>query len=113
MSVDVDMSEVALLNAQLAAAGRKADRLAAKALRSATSRLRADVERDTPVLTGETKASVRSNVSRGTGSVTVGGAGFWLEFGTVDTRPQPFVYRNIPESVRQLTDALATLDPLS
>lgn len=111
MTVEFDMSEVADLAGDLAKAGAKADRHAAKQLKAATSRLRDDIERDAPVLTGDTKSSVSMKMSRGVGTVTAGSAAFYLEFGTSDTRPQPFVWRNIPPAVKQLTEALAEITP--
>jgi HK97 gp10 family phage protein len=62
----------------------------------------ADLARDTVAVdTGETKESIRVNA----GSVSVDGAGLFLEFGTVKMQAQPFL-GPAAEQVRQEMDGI-------
>jgi len=111
MSVEFDMSEVTALAADLAAAPVKAGRVATSSVAKVAAQLRSDVAGAAPVLTGETRASVSMSVDGDSATVTAGGAAFWLEFGTSDTRPQPFVWPQVPAADKRLAEALGDISP--
>lgn len=111
--MSADSSQLAALAAELGAAAVKADRTSSEALAKVGARLRDDVRAAAPVLTGETKSSVKLKVDGSSATVTAGGAAFWLEFGTSDTRPQPFVWPQIPAADTRLAEALGDISPFN
>ena len=111
MSVDLDMAEVSALAANLADAAPKAQRASSESMTKIAAQLRDDIRDASPVLTGETRDSVRVHGTRDLRIVSAGGAAFWLEFGTSDTAPQPFVGPQVPAAARRLEEALEDIDP--
>lgn len=105
------MSEVNELAAELGRAGPKADRVSTRSMVQVAEQLRADIHADTPVLTGATKASVNMKASANEARVTVGGASFWLEFGTSKMAPQPFMFNKVPAAQSRLAKLLAGINP--
>lgn len=113
MSVNFDMSEVADLAADLAAAPVAATRASSEAMTRIAARLRDDAKAAAPVDTGELRDSivVRGGKDHRIVIATADHSSF-VEFGTSDTAPQPYMWPQVPEASRALAEAMAAVDPL-
>lgn len=106
MSANIDVSELAGLAADLAAAGPKVTVVSSRKMTEIASKLRDDARSAAPVDTGDLRDSIKVR----------GGAGWrivvadvrhapFVEFGTSDTAPQPFLWPQVPAAAQALTDA--------
>jgi HK97 gp10 family phage protein len=90
---DVDVSELEDLAALLVEAGVKADKISGERLREIATQLRDDAVAAAPVRTGDLAASIY--MRGGKDFRRVGSDiryAFFVEFGTSDTPPQPFLF---------------------
>ena len=114
MTVHFDLSEVKALAASLDHAGPKATSSANVHVKAAASRLAADARSDVAVRSGATRASIR--VEDGDESSVViadSDAAFYLEFGTSDTAPQPFLWPHAPAAAARLAKAMEDITPFN
>jgi|GEM_PF-3031623 len=112
MTVVADMSQVSGLADDLGRAAVKAKVASSAHMTAISAMLAADARRDVKVNTGETKDSIR--VKGGANYRTViadSRASFFLEFGTSDTAPQPFMWSNAPAASERLAKAFEGIDP--
>ena len=112
MTVTADMSEISGLADDLGRAAVKAKVASSAHMTAIAARLAADARRDVAVDTGETKASISVKGSKNSRIVSATSrAAFFLEFGTSDTAPQPFIWSNAPAAAERLAKALEGIDP--
>lgn len=110
MSFDIEFGEVTHLHADLAAAPARVDRGAQDAVGDYVSGTERDARAFAPVLTGELKAGIRGRAVGLLGEV-ISEAPYsgYVEEGTSDTAPQPFLgpahEANVPGVERRLGDA--------
>ncbi|WP_067428352.1 HK97-gp10 family putative phage morphogenesis protein [Nocardioides jensenii] len=92
MSFDIDFGEVTALHADLAAAPAKVEAGARQDVQATVSATERDAKAFAPVLTGELKGSIHGHADGLDGEVTASTryAGY-VEEGTSDTAPQPFM----------------------
>lgn len=114
MTVQFDMSEVKMLAADLIAAAPASERAATAALNKAAAIVAVGAKATAPVDTGELRNSigVTGDKDSRTISATAAHASF-VEFGTSDTPPQPFMWPQVGLATRSLADDLADIDPLN
>ena len=112
MSIEFDMSEVNALAAEFAAAPVKATMVSSASMTTIAAKLRDDARAAAPVATGALRNSivVRSGRDHRTVSATAPYSSF-VEFGTSDTAPQPFMWPQVPAASRALEEALLKIDP--
>ena len=114
MTVTADMSEISNLADDLGRAAVKAKVASSAHMTAIAARLAADARRDVAVDTGETKDSISVRGSKNSRIVSATSrAAFFLEFGTSDTAPQPFMWSNAPAAAERLANALEGIDPFS
>jgi HK97 gp10 family phage protein len=105
--VSIDASEVYHLAADLAAAPAKVEGKSAKAVTSTAHSTQRDAQRFAPVLTGRLRESITVRASGLTAEV-VADAPYaeYVEYGTSDTAPQPFMRPAADLSSDKLEDGL-------
>ena len=113
MTVNADMSEVSELVDDLGQAAVKAKVASSAHMTAIAARLATDARRDAPQgPTGDLKASIK--IQGGDGFRIVKSEiryAFFVEFGTSDTAPQPFLWSNAPAAAERLAKALEGMDP--
>lgn len=114
MSVDIDLSEVSALAAELAASGAKVQaQTESKVLSKAGASLRDLARSSAPVATGELQGSIY--VRGGRGWRIIGSdarQGFYQEFGTSVMPPQPWLWQHVAAVDREMYNELEQLgDP--
>lgn len=114
MTVDFDMSEVSSLAEQLAKAGPKAMVASSAHMTRIAAQLAADARSDVAVDSGDTERSIRVKGTKNSRIVVADSrAAFFLEFGTSDTAPQPFIWPQVPKAAERLTQAMQGIDPFA
>lgn len=113
MSVEFDISELTDLAADLAAAGPKVTKRTSAQMTEVAAQFRDDAKADAPVDTGVLRDSI---VVRGGKDyrdvVATARHAFFVEFGTGDTAPQPFMWPQVPAATKRLAEALESVaDP--
>ena len=112
MSVDFDMSQVSALADELAKAGPKAMVASAVHMTRIAAELRDDARNAVAVDTGATRDSIRVKGTKNSRIVLADSrAAFFLEFGTSDTAPQPFLWPHVPKAAERLQQAMQGIDP--
>ena len=112
MSVDFDMSQVSALAAELANAAPKAAVVSSVLMTRIAAEMANDARAAVAVDTGETRASIRVESSEDSRVVIADSrAAFFLEFGTSDTAPQPFMWSQAPKASERLAQALEGINP--
>lgn len=110
MNVDVDLSEVDALVADLAVAGARAAVGSRVIVAKTASELRGWAQADAPVRTGELRGSIYARDGVVGSDVR---QGFFQEFGTSVMSPQPWLFRNGDRAGDLLVVGLEQLgDPL-
>lgn len=109
-SVTFDTAELAALARDFQRAGAQSAFLSAKTLTSIARELRDDARRTAPVDTGSLRDSIKVAGSRDDRVVyTDERYGAFVEFGTADTPPQPFLWVHAPKAGAALEDELADI----
>jgi HK97 gp10 family phage protein len=103
--ISIDMSEVVALATELAAAGPMVAKKADLATRQTRERMGDEAQANAPVLTGALRAS-REDFDDGDehGVAFTARYAAYVEFGTSDTRPQPFMWPAADRAERTLVD---------
>lgn len=113
MSVDFDTSELDGLATDLAAAGPKATIVSSAAMSAIAAQMRDDARSAAPVNTGELRDSIRV---RGGADYRIVEAtarhAFFVEFGTSDTSPQPYLWPQAGRASERMAEALSAINPL-
>jgi HK97 gp10 family phage protein len=115
MSVDFDFSQVEALAADIEDAPVSVVRLTPVAVRAIANDFAAAARTAAPVDEGELVASIHV-ISNDDASTIVADSdhAFFVEFGTNDTPPQPYMWPQIPQALTAMYAALEELgDPLS
>lgn len=108
--VDIDMTEVIELARLLDLRDKDIAIQAAEAVRDAAVVTRDTAQKNAPVLTGELRDSIRITGSRLTRNVTARAPyAFYVEFGTSDTSPQPYLFPAGDRGEEQLLNRLAEI----
>lgn len=112
MTVSFDMSEVDSLVGELGRAAVKANVASSAHMAAIAALLAADARNDVAVDTGGTKASIRVQGGANYRKVIADSrASFFLEFGTSNTAPQPFMWSNAPKASERLAKAIEGINP--
>lgn len=113
MSVEFDLSEVTRLAADLAAAPAKVTRVSSQKMTEIAAELRDAARASAPVDTGELRASIQVQGGQDYRIVRATARhAFFVEFGTGDTAPQPFLWPHVGRTAEQMSEAFAELgDP--
>lgn len=112
MSVDFDASELDGLAAELAAAGPKALLASSAHMTQIAAQLRDDAKAAAPVDTGELRDSIEVQGGKDYRIVRATAEhAFFVEFGTSDTPPQPFLWPQVGKASVALSWALESIDP--
>lgn len=113
MTVSFDTSELDGLASDLAAAGPKVRAASSSEMTAAAAQLRDDARNAAPVDTGELKSSIHVRGGKGYRDIIADARhAFFVEFGTSDTPPQPYMWPQVPAAEKRLADALeAVADP--
>lgn len=113
-AVEFDMSEVTALADELAKAAPAAHVISSAQLTKIAAQLKADAQAAAPVDTGELKASIKSQGGKDYRIVkATADHSFFVEFGTSDTPPQPFLWPQAPRASQRLAQALGSIDPFN
>lgn len=108
MSAEFDVSELDDLVADLAAAPKKAERVSSKRMTEIARQFRDDAQAAAPVDTGELRDSFEIQGGKDYRIVKATARhAFFVEFGTSDTPPQPFMWPQVPRAAEAMQDALA------
>lgn len=114
MSVKFDMSEVRDLSRTLDRAGIPAEAASHLHVKTTAARLAADARGSVAVRSGDTYRSIRVEDEGDDATVIADSdAAFYLEFGTSDTAPQPFMWPHAPAAARRLAEAMENIDPFT
>lgn len=106
MNVDFDTSELGSLAAELGAAGPKTRRVSSEQMTKVAAQFRDDARADVAVDTGKTRDSIRVQGGKDYRTIIADSeAAFWLEFGTSDTAPQPFMWPQVPTAAQRMVEA--------
>lgn len=113
MNVQIDMSELDALASTLAEVAPKVRRVSSEEMTRAAAQLRDDAKADAPVDAGELRDSIHVRGGDGYRDVIADAEHAWfVEFGTSDTPPQPYLWPQVPAAAERLADALGYLaDP--
>ncbi len=107
------MSEVNKLAADLAGSAAAAERASSVALTVVAAKFASAARAAAPIDTGALRSSI---VVSGDGDERIiaatDEAASFVEFGTSDTAPQPFMWPQVPAATRALAKALGAIDPL-
>jgi HK97 gp10 family phage protein len=115
MSAEFDLSDVTKLVADLAAAPARVERVSSAKMTEIASRLRDDARANAPVDTGELRDSIEIHGGKGYRIVRATAPhSFFVEFGTSDTAPQPFMWPAAARAAVAMHEAFAEfVDPLN
>lgn len=111
-AVEFDFSEVDALVDTFNAAPEKAKRASSADMTKIAGQLRDDAKAAAPRRTGELVNSI--SIQGGDGYRIVratAGHAFYVEFGTSDTAPQPFLWPQAPVAAERLQKAMEGIDP--
>jgi len=117
--VSFDMSEVADLAAELAAVPARVVRLSSSTMTRIAGKLRDEAKAAAPVDTGELRDSIEIQGGEGYRIVrATAGHAYYVEFGTGDTAPQPYLWPAagragvaMSEAFEQISDPFTTTEP--
>lgn len=110
MTADFNVDQLIKLAADLNRAGKIAPEASSKALTGIARKLRDDARSSAPVDSGALRDSIKVSGSRGSRTVysDVRYAAF-VEFGTSDTPPQPFLWPAVPAARKALIEGLVDI----
>lgn len=112
MSVEFDTSELDDLMAQFKASDRKAKLASSAAMTKIAADLADDARGSVPVDTGELKSSIRVQGGKDYRIVLADARhAMFVEFGTSDTAPQPYMWPHVPKASKALAEALEDIGP--
>jgi len=112
VTADFDLSELSDLTSDLIKAAPKAAAVSSLSLTKIAAEMKAGAVADVAVKSGETRDSIRIEGGKDFRRLIADSrAAFFLEFGTSNTAPQPFIWPQAPLGHRRLTMALQGIDP--
>lgn len=112
MDVEFDMSEVDALATELAQSGPKAEIVSSAAMTKIAAKVRSDAKAAAPVDSGTLRDSIQIQGGRGYRIIRATAPyAFYVEFGTSDTAPQPFMWPQVPAASRALAEAMGHIGP--
>lgn len=113
--IDVDVSEVLDLAADLVSGAAKVATEAGDAVSDAADELRSDAQSAAPVLTGALRQSITAEGSGTDWEVSAGARyAVYVEMGTSKMAPQPFLFPFVAKTQRGLEQDMAKLgDPFA
>lgn len=113
MSVSFDVSQVEALADDLGAAPVKVEKVSSAKMTEIAAQLRDDAKAAAPVDTGDLRDSIEVQGGRDYRIVRATARhAFFVEFGTSDTPPQPYLWPQVPRAAEAMTEAFAELgDP--
>ena len=113
--IEIDMSEVADIAAELGAAGGKVEKAAGTVVQRTASGLEADARSSAPVRTGALRDSIHASGSGTEWSVEASAPhALFVEFGTYKDAPQPFLFPHADRAEAELEEGLTEIgDPFA